>query len=754
MKKNLFENNSNSKYQISSDIFNGRSRHGNETVSNIKYKNKLESNYISPNMERYKFNSDSGRRSVETDLVQRNINSGKNLNMSDTMNKINLLEIKENKSMYIKPDEILVEKHKESWDRMKNISWEENLYRMGHYYIDGFRRCLRSIELVRYGHNLRRVSLLKEIEALDLLRVKLGFLRYKTDNCVIRYLQDKWYTHEKYMQDRDYLWEKKINVLKDIKVLESQIMYGFDIHGHNMKLCLDDIKWFQPVLKKVELKSKRYSSDLSWLKYKREYVEGKLEKCQQACDKFICKKNYIKESSYNEMMKCMLKKRDRLKSIYISLIESTTHVKSESNNRDDMKKLMPEQDPKLDGLVVKTENLDEKICPVTSSVPALTYSKGSPAASVHGVMEDPNKAIVQIDDTQNICSQVSGTTDNVSVDITSILPIEESSHSILLEDSNLNGISNGNVRLMCGDLISGNMDGLEDNVKQHIDESVQSVVVEVARANSMPPMTDGLISYEVSDTMDDEEIEIVFIRCEDVETSVQYKPSIDISTDADTLTQEFSEMEVNLLQLCNITSHALEDSILVVSTDEDTDKVLDDMDITADGTKEVTDMSDTYTYREDVTNMEVLDNRSISDAYTMDISDSYKDKVISDDYADKDIHIVHNTDYTEVDLISVDTHIKPYTENYSLTLDSHSGNTNNSNTNNSNHTLVDDHIVEISNAALVGIPNDISSVHGNNALYIFNGTCTMEDFEDNKSFKYIKSRYGFEGILMKTRLYF
>ena len=78
---------------------------------------------------------------------------------------------------------------------------------------------------------------------------------------------------------------------------------------------------------------------------------------------------------------------------------------------------------------------------------------------------------------------------------------------------------------------------IEDNVKQLIDESVQSVVVEVARANSMPPMTDGLISYEVSDTMDDEEIEIVFIRCEDVETSDQYKSSTDVATDTDTLIQ-------------------------------------------------------------------------------------------------------------------------------------------------------------------------------------------------------------------------
>jgi hypothetical protein len=267
-------------------------------------------------------------------------------------------------------------------------------------------------------------------------------------------------------------------------------------------------------------------------------------------------------------------------------------------------------------------------------------------------------------------------------------------------------------------------------------------------------MTDGLISYEVSDTMDDEEIEIVFIRCEDVETSVQYKPSIDISTDADTLIQEFSDMEVNLLQLCNITSHDLEDSIFMASTVDDTGKVLDDTDITADDTDQDLVISNTYTYEEDITNKGVLDNRSISDAYTMDISDSYKDKVISDDYADKDIHIVDNTDYTEVDLISVDTHIKPYTDNYSLTLDSHSGNTNNSNTNNSNHTLVDCHIVETLNDVSTDIPNDISSVQGNNALHIFNSTCTMDDFEDNKTFKYIKSRYGCEGILMSTRLYF
>ncbi len=50
--------------------------------------------------------------------------------------------------------------------------------------------------------------------------------------------------------------------------------------------------------------------------------------------------------------------------------------------------------------------------------------------------------------------------------------------------------------------------GIEDNVKQLIDESVRSVAVEDARANSMLPMTEDLISCEVSDTMNNEEIEI------------------------------------------------------------------------------------------------------------------------------------------------------------------------------------------------------------------------------------------------------
>ena len=120
---------------------------------------------------------------------------------------------------------------------------------------------------------------------------------------------------------------------------------------------------------------------------------------------------------------------------------------------------------------------------------------------------------------------------------------------------------------------------IDTNVKQLVEDTVNSKVGEFA---------------EMSGTMDDEEIDIVFIRCEDVETSDQYKSSTDVATDTDTLIQEFSDMEVNLLQLCNITSHALEDSILGVISDDDTDKVLDDMVISDDNTDEDMDISDAY----------------------------------------------------------------------------------------------------------------------------------------------------------------
>jgi hypothetical protein len=141
-----------------------------------------------------------------------------------------------------------------------------------------------------------------------------------------------------------------------------------------------------------------------------------------------------------------------------------------------------------------------------------------------------------------------------------------------------------------------------------MNESVHSEVVEVAQANSMLPLTDDIISYEVSDTMDNEEIEIVFIRCEDMETSDQYKSSTDISTDADTFIQGFLDMEVNLFQLCNNITHDMKDSMPILIPDDDTDKVLDntdgldDMVISDDDTDKDMDISDTCTVNGRVVN--------------------------------------------------------------------------------------------------------------------------------------------------------
>jgi hypothetical protein len=43
--------------------------------------------------------------------------------------------------------------------------------------------------------------------------------------------------------------------------------------------------------------------------------------------------------------------------------------------------------------------------------------------------------------------------------------------------------------------------------------------------------TDGLISYGCSDIMDNEEIEIIFTKCDDMEVSDQYELSTVVSTD-------------------------------------------------------------------------------------------------------------------------------------------------------------------------------------------------------------------------------
>ena len=190
--------------------------------------------------------------------------------------------------------------------------------------------------------------------------------------------------------------------------------------------------------------------------------------------------------------------------------------------------------------------------------------------------------------------------------------VEKVSNDKLLSDHIGNFIKDPNV--------------IENNARQLM-EPVQSVVVEVARANSMLPTIEDLISHEVSDTMDNEEIEVVFIRCEDVETSVQHNPSIDISTDVDTLIQE------NLFQLCNNMSLDMKDSMLIIIPDNDTDKVLD--------------------------NTDGLDDMDISDAYTMDISDAYKVEVISYDYAleshsgnTNDFHIVEISNITSSEVLN------------------------------------------------------------------------------------------------------
>ena len=50
--------------------------------------------------------------------------------------------------------------------------------------------------------------------------------------------------------------------------------------------------------------------------------------------------------------------------------------------------------------------------------------------------------------------------------------------------------------------------------------------------------------------------------------------------------------------------------------------------------------------------------------------------------------------------------------------------------------------------------NHNSNVNRGNNPYITNSSHTLKDFDFNKTFKYIISRYGYEGIVMKTRVYY
>ena len=342
----------------------------------------------------------------------------------------------------------------------------------------------------------------------------------------------------------------------------------------------------------------------------------------------------------------------------------------------------------------------------------------------------------------------------------------------------------------------------------------------------------------LSDTMDNEEIEIIFIQCDDMEASDQYELLTDVSTDIHILMQGLIDMETNLYKICNSSLHdndlisevqndlvesnvkpvveviqvdsilhisddsivsdnivsvdtcsnlaikeksnsiLLKDSILEVISDDvqsiDGNLILNDMDITTDYTNEGGNINTDYnknivdsTYN-DLDNMEnsIQDNMVIFDNNNLDNTEglAYMDmsNMVFDDrngLDDKDSDN-RNIDYTDKDM---DFGI--------LILNSDSGYTINNNYMPNNIYVVDKSVMTTSgdistdvstsiidhnpdlDSSYIDNENDTSKVHGkNNDRHVTNGTYTMDDFDFNESFKYIKSKYGYEGMLMNTHV--
>jgi hypothetical protein len=93
---------------------------------------------------------------------------------------------------------------------------------------------------------------------------------------------------------------------------------------------------------------------------------------------------------------------------------------------------------------------------------------------------------------------------------------------------------------------------------------------------------DGLISYGNSDALDnnEEEIEIVSVRCDDMEVLDPHKISKNVSTGTDLLIQKFRDMKVDLVKVCNYKTKDTKDtndSILEVHSPTTIDNIRDMM---------------------------------------------------------------------------------------------------------------------------------------------------------------------------------
>jgi hypothetical protein len=128
------------------------------------------------------------------------------------------------------------------------------------------------------------------------------------------------------------------------------------------------------------------------------------------------------------------------------------------------------------------------------------------------------------------------------------------------------------------------------------------------------------------------------------------------------------------------------------------------------------------------------------------------------DYTNKDINIIDSDDYKEAESVNVDTYIGPYTGNTHMDNDFLVLDLNPEYTIDTNHMFNNIHALDKSAATIsddpisvINLGKEVDLLHTYDNSNV-NGRVNNLDF--NKTFKRMKSRYGCEGMLMSTRLYF
>ena len=666
-----------------------------------------------------------------------------NLNMSDTNNKFNLLEINQNKSLYTRPDLILPVGYKHSWNMIMGIDCNEKLIRKKHSFAFDF-------------------SLLKII-------------------CV------------------------------------------------------------SYVLKKVESNSKNYKSDLSWLICKKEYVAEKLEKYQQYEDSFIYIKKGLKESTNNNRMEYILKKKTRLHSIHNCLWEAIFQTQQEQRyvllfskclkelkskyirikynlrkvrlrfchaalryfrismwymndiyrNRSDKKgdtsvvtngKFKSKADNTMH---INTEVIREDINNIKSSDQFNNTMKRTfnnmnqlvEVVSVQEVVKNSNDSNVQIDDTQHTYSQ-SSEQDTITNKIISEISNESVDSNVNLveglirEDSILVSMKEELVHIgtKIGEYVKReyfllwnevSCDGeTYSEVKKKLSnyESryriISREIEEFETYISKMDNIDVLIaanknsSYNVPAQeliFNDEEIEINFTTCEDIEEFNQYEIPTCTLIDTDSLVQGFIDMEITLYNICNSFSRdndlISEKPLFVQNTNDSIVSDTGNISVNTFFNLAITESTNSILLEDSIleaisdnvqANMDGLDYTEINDGSILD-DDTYKERYISNitNLDDRNITIDYNT--------GISTN-NTYMDITNMVLD--------------NNKFLNDKEVTYNNTDMeynhyMEYNHNRNIDYTNKDIHIIDGVNYKE-----VDFKFIKNKYNHEGILMRTRIYF